>query len=141
MEAIYLYSEGYPHFIQQIGYSVFAIDTDNNITKEDVERGMFKSKGAFDLIGDRYYKDMYYNKIKIDSYREILIIMAKNSNDWVSRKDIEKQFSGKKDTLTNGIKALRDRNIILSKPGRRGLYRLQWIGFAVWINLVNRIKE
>ena len=141
VEAIYLYSEGYPHFIQQIGYSVFAIDTDNNITKEDVERGMFKSKGAFDLIGDRYYKDMYYNKIKIDSYREILIIMAKNSNDWVSRKDIEKQFSGKKDTLTNGIKALRDRNIILSKPGRRGLYRLQWIGFAVWINLVNRIKE
>lgn len=48
--------------------------------------------------------------------------MGKKFNDWVSRKEIEQQFSGKKDTLTNGIKALRDRNIILSKPGSRGLY-------------------
>ena len=141
IEHIYFYSEGYPHFVQQIGYSAFAVDTDNNITAEDVKHGMFMENGAFDLIGDRYYKDMYYNKIKIDSYREILNIMAKKFNDWVSRKEIEQQFHGKKDTLTNGIKALRDRNIILSKPGRRGLYRLQWIGFAVWINIINKRKE
>lgn len=141
MEYIYLYSEGYPHFVQQIGYSAFAFDADNEITEEDVKQGMFIEKGAFDLIGNRYYKDMYYNKIKIDSYREILHIMAKKLNDWVSRKEIEQQFRGKKNTLTNGIKALRDRNIILSKPGSRGLYRLQWIGFAVWINIINRRKE
>lgn len=141
MEEIYFYSEGYPHFVQQIGYSVFAHDTDNNITEEDVKCGMFLKNGAFDLIGDRYYKDMYYNKIKIDSYREILNIMAKNLNNWVSRKNIEEQFSGKKNTLTNGIKALRDRNIILSKPGNRGLYRLQWIGFAAWINIINKKNE
>src|SRR3989344_4715511 len=37
-EGIYFYSEGYPHFVQQIGYSVFEIDRDNKITKEDVQR-------------------------------------------------------------------------------------------------------
>lgn len=141
IEHIYFYSEGYPHFVQQIGHSAFAVDTDDNITEEDVKHGMFMENGAFDLIGDRYYKDMYYEKIKIDSYREILNIMAKKLNNWVSRKEIEQQFHGKKDALTNGIKALRDRNIILSKPGRRGLYRLQWIGFAVWINIINKRKE
>ncbi len=137
LDAICLYSEGYPHFVQQIGYSSFAIDTDNNIDETDVREAMFLKNGAFDKIGNRYYKYMYYGRIKRDSYRQILNIMAQKSNNWVSRKEIEKQFSGNKTTLTNGIKALRDRNIILSKPGSRGSYRLQWIGFAVWINIIN----
>ena len=102
---------------------------------------MFNKNGALDLIGDRYYKDMYFGKIKKDSYRQILNIMANKSNKWISRKEIEKYFKGEKTTLKNGIKALRDRNIILSKPGSRGLYRLQWIGFAVWINKNNKRSE
>ena len=141
LEYIYLYSEGYPHFVQQIGYSAFMGDTDNNIDKSDVQDAMFVKNGALDLIGDRYYKDMYYSKIKKDSYRQILNIMARKSNDWVSKKEIEKQFKGKETTLKNGIKALRDRNIILSKPGSRGFYRLQWIGFAVWISKNNSRSE
>lgn len=141
IEYIYRYSEGYPHFVQQIGYSAFMIDTDNNIDKSDVNDAMFNKNGALDLIGDRYYKDMYYGKIKKDSYRQILDIMACKFNDWVSRKEIEEQFKGEKNTLKNGIKALRDRNIILSKPGIRGYYRLQWIGFAVWINTNNKRSE
>ena len=141
LEYIHLYSEGYPHFVQQIGYSAFMVDKDNNIDKSDVRHAMFVKNGALDLIGDRYYKDMYYGKIKKDSYRRILNIMARKFIEWVSRKEIEEQFKGGKTTLKNGIKALRDRNIILSKPGSRGLYRLQWIGFAVWINKNNSRSE
>jgi len=141
LKYIYLYSEGYPHFVQQIGYSAFVVDTDNHIDKSDVNDAMFNKNGALDLIGDRYYKNMYYSKIKKDSYRQILNIMASKSNKWVSKKEIKKYFKGKKTTLENGIKALRDRNIILSKPGTRGLYRLQWIGFAFWININNKRSE
>lgn len=141
LEYIYLYSEGYPHFVQQIGYSAFMVDIDNNIDKSDVHDAMFAKNGALDLIGDRYYKDMYYGKIKEDSYRQILNIMARKFNDWVSKKEIKEKFKGKKSTLENGIKALRDRNIILSKPGSRGFYRLQWIGFAVWISKNNSRSE
>jgi len=97
---------------------------------------LFKEK----FIEDRYYEDMY-GKIKKDSYRQILNIMARKSNDWVSKKEIKKKFKGKKTTLENGIKALRDRDIILSKPGSRGLYRLQLIGFAVWISKNNSRSE
>ncbi len=140
-DSIHTYSEGYPHFVQQIAYSAYALDSDNNIDVADVYGAMFNENGALDLIGDRYYKDLYYGKIKQDSYRQILDIMATKLNDWVSLKEIKEQFRGEKTTLTNGIKALRDRSIILSKPGRRGLYRLQWIGFAVWINRVNERKQ
>jgi len=141
IDRIYVYSEGYPHFVQQIAYSAYALDADNNIDVADVENAMFSENGALDLIGDRYYKNLYYGKIKQDSYRQILDIMALKFNEWVSRKEIESVFTGKESTLTNGIKALRDRSIILSKPGRRGLYRLQWVGFAVWINRLNQRKQ
>jgi len=141
IDLIHTYSEGYPHFVQQIAYSAYALDSDNNIDVADVERAMFSEKGALDLIGDRYYKDLYYGKIKQDSYREILNIMAIKINNWVSKQEIREQFHGKTTTLTNGIKALRERSIILSKPGRSGLYRLQWVGFAIWINTINQRKQ
>lgn len=138
IERIHTYSEGYPHFVQQIAYSAYDLDSDDNVDVADVERAMFQERGALDLIGDRYYRDLYYGRIKEDSYREILSIMAERLNRWVSLAEIREKFHGKSTTLTNGIKALRDRNIILSKPGRKGLYRLQWAGFAAWIYRVNQ---
>ena len=32
--------------------------------------------GALDLIGDRYYRDAFYNRISKESYRQVLRIMA-----------------------------------------------------------------
>lgn len=133
LDHIIFYSEGYPHFVQQIGASVFSIDVDNVITVEDVKKGMLMPNGALDLIGDKYYKDIYYNRIEAESYRQILKIMAQKWNDWISKKEIEEKFKGKPTALINGLKALRDRNIILSKSGTKGLYRLQWKSFAFWI--------
>jgi len=141
LEHIIFYSEGYPHFVQQIGASSFTVNTDNIITLEDVKKGMFMRGGALDLIGAKYYKDLYYNRISVDSYREILKIMAQRWNDWICKKDIAKQFKGKPTTLLNGLKALRDRNIILSKSGTRGLYRLQWKSFAFWIKTVTEQQD
>ncbi len=128
-------SEGYPHFIQQFGYSSFATDTDNLIDRDDVSKGAFGPHGAMELIGDRYYRDKFYNKIQKESYRQVLRIMAENLDTWVSKEDIRKNFKGKESVLTNALKALRDRDIILSKEGERGVYRLQHKGFALWIKL------
>ncbi|MBD3339408.1 MAG: AAA family ATPase [Candidatus Lokiarchaeota archaeon] len=138
---IYFFSEGYPHFVQQICYSTLSIDDDNHISIEDVENGFGNKGGAVDLIGDRYYKNLFFNKINVDSYRQILRIMAKKWNSWVSKEEIRQEFKGKASTLDNGIKALRDRNIILSKKGARGLYRLQWASFAFWIRTYSKYIE
>jgi len=128
-------SEGYPHFIQQFGYSAFAKDTDSVIDKADAAAGAFGARGALELIGDRYYRDDFYNKIQQDAYRQVLRIMADSLDAWISKEKIRQRFRGKDSTLSNALKALRDRHIILSKEGTPGVYRLQHRGFALWMKL------
>lgn len=128
-------SEGYPHFIQQFGYSAFATDTDNNIDNNDVLIGAFGKGGAMQAIGDKYYRDNFYRKIQKDSYRQVLRLMADNLDSWVTKRELKKKFSGSESVLDNALKALRDRQIILSKEGERGTYRLQHKGFAWWIKV------
>ena len=140
METLVDYAEGYPHFIQQFGYSAFDVDSDNIIDRDDVGRGAFGARGAMEKIGDSYYRNDFYNKIQKDSYRQVLRIMAEKLDDWVTKEEIKRQFKGKSGTLDNAIKALRDRHIILSKEGTRGVYRLQHKGFALWIKLYTEGK-
>ncbi len=132
-ELLVTLSEGYPHFIQQFGYSAFAADTDDLIDRHDVSRGAFEQGGAFDQIGDHYYRNDFYNKIQKESYRKVLRIMAENLDGWVTKQEIRKRFKGRDSVLNNAIKALRDRKIIWSKEGETGVYRLQHKGFATWI--------
>ena len=140
-EGIYFYSEGYPHFVQQIGYSVFEIDRDNKITKEDVQRGFLDDHGALEKIGDRYYSKLFYKDINTQSQRDILEIMSEKWNDFVSREEIKKKFSGKETSLNNGIRALIEKGTIIPKDGSKGKYRLQWVSFALWIKNHNRAKH
>lgn len=128
-----LLSEGYPHFIQQFGFSAFAFDTDGTITNEDVLDGATGKNGAISYIGNHYYRIDFYEKIRKESYRQVLRIMAKYNSEWVSKAEIKKAFRGKEATLNSAIKALRDRNIIVSKEGERGKYRLGSRAFAMWI--------
>jgi len=88
-----------------------------------------------ELIGDRYYRDAYDNKIQKESYRQVLRIMADKLDDWVTKKEIKEKFKGSKTTLDNALFALRDRQIIFGKEGEVGVYRLQHKGFAWWIKL------
>lgn len=129
------FSEGYPHFIQQFSYSAFEDNTDGEISGDDVSRSAFRSGGALDAIGDRYYATAFYDKIKSDEYREVLLIMADNMNNWISKADIRAKFSGSENTLSNALSILVDRKIILKNPSKNGEYRLQQRGFALWIKL------
>lgn len=95
--------------------------------------GAFDKNGALECIGRKYYHADYYNKIKADSYRQVLIIMSEHLDAWVTKKQISDKFKGTPNVLTNAIKALQDRNIIVAKPGTRGTYKLLDKGFAWWI--------
>ena len=134
-EQLVFFAEGYPHFIQQFGYSAFSVDTDYEIDEDDVLQGAFGTRGALEQIGDRYYRDDFYNRIQKDSYRQVLRIMADGLDEWIRKREIRERFSGKDSDLSNAIYALRERNIIQSKEGVRGVYRLRHKGFALWIKL------
>jgi hypothetical protein len=128
-------AEGYPHFVQQFGYSAFSVDQDGKIDSLDVQKGAFGPRGALELIGERYYRNDFYNKIQKDTYRQVLRIMADDLDAWVTRDKIKSKFRGKDSTLRNALQALRTRHIILSKEGEKGVYRLQHKGFALWIKI------
>ncbi|MBE9594921.1 MAG: AAA family ATPase [Proteobacteria bacterium] len=128
-------ADGYPHFIQQFGHSAFACNTDNVIALKDVKKGAFGKSGALELIGNRYYRNDFYNRIGKDSYGQVLRIMADKLDGWVTKKEIRSRYKGNESTLNNALKALRDRHIIISKEGSKGVYRLQHKGFALWIRI------
>lgn len=134
-------SEGFPHFIHQYGYCAFDLSDGKIITDENVQDGAFGNNGAIEKIGDKYYRDDFYNKIKVDSYRQVLVIMAEKLDLWVTKKHIKSKFKGQSSTLDNAINALRTRGIILSKEGTKGTYRLQDKGFAWWIAMNQKKDE
>lgn len=135
MDLLVEFSEGYPHFIQQFGYSAFEANSDSVIDIGDINRGALGPRGAIEQIGNRYYRDDFYNKIQKDTYRQVLRIMANYQNDWVSKQEIRSKWPGKQGTLNNALHALKERKIILTKEGERGVYRLQYRAFATWIKI------
>ncbi len=129
---VYL-SEGFPHFIQQFAFCAFAKDDDGIISIDDVFDSAFGSGGAFDLIGQRYYREAFYKKIREESYRQVLRIMATEKGEWVTKEAIRRKFKGKASTLSNAIHALVNGGMIVRKSGTVGTYRLVHRGFATWI--------
>jgi hypothetical protein len=97
--------------------------------------GAVGESGAINSIGNRYYRNDFYNKIQKDSYRQVLRIMAEHLDEWVDKESIRQQFKGKPATLDNAIYALRNRHIIMSQEGAKGVYRLQNRAFAYWVKL------
>lgn len=127
-------SEGYPHFIQQFAFSAFEADTDNEIDEEDVLDGAFNENGgALQQLGLSYFEDLYFEKIWSDEYRNVLRAMAEASGDWISKSTIRERTKLRETTLGNALSALKKRNIIIPKRGKKGVYRLPSRSFGVWI--------
>lgn len=134
-------SEGYPHFIQQFAWSAFERDTNNIIEIDDAAQGAFGPDGAFEQLGMKYFHDLYFAQIGSDEYRSILYTMSDHFDGWVTKDQIRKESGVKETKLTNGLAALKQRNIILTKEGERGVYRLPTRSFAVWIKAMTHATQ
>ncbi len=127
------YSEGYPDFIQQFAYCAFEVDDDNLIDEKDVKEGAYMKNGAFYQLGVKYFQAQYFDQLGSDEYRKVLRAMANHLDGWVTKAQIRSVVNMKDTTLDNAIHALKDRNIIIPKQGKKGEYRLPTKSFAVWI--------
>lgn len=130
-------SEGYPHFIQQFGYSTFEADRDNHIDITDVLSGTFNENGALDQLGHKYFQEHFFEKVGTDDYRKVLIFMADFQDQWVSRSVIIDGLKGilNSSTIDNALRALKSKNIILQSSANRGEYKLPTRSFAAWIKV------
>jgi len=133
-EMLAVMSEGLPHFIQQFASSAFGADSDGRITVDDVLDSSLGPGGAYELIGNRYYRDAFYSQIRQELYRKVLRIMADESG-WVGKATIRAKLQGrgKDTTLTNAIHTLIEKGLIIREPGKVGSYKLVSRGLAVWI--------
>ncbi len=126
-------SEGYPHFLQQFGYSAFDADVDNNISKDDVLTGAFGVHGAMEQLGSKYFHDLYFAQINSEDYRKVLQAMATKLDGWISRSEIIKISQVKEMTVANALQALKAKNIVIPNEKKTGEYRLPTKSFAAWI--------
>ena len=135
-------TEGYPHFIQQFAYCAFDADDDNNIDGEDVQKGAYGDTGALKQLGLKYFEKQFFDQIGSDEYRQVLRVMAKHFDGWVTKAEIRKEATGiKASTLDNALAALKSRGIIVAKPGTKGTYKLPSRSFAVWIRAYTHAEE
>lgn len=134
-------SEGYPHFVQQFGFSAYDADTDNVISLDDVIRGAHDENGAIAQLGSKYFDQLYYSKISSEEYRKVLVAMAAHGDQWVQRRDLAAACKIKDSTFNNALAALKSRSIILADETRQGFYRLPTRSFAAWINAVNSVEK
>jgi hypothetical protein len=105
-EMLIALAEGYPHFIQQFGFSAFESDSDYTIDAEDVKKGATGKHGALTQIGDSYYRD-----------------------------DLTAVFGGDNEALRASVDALLSRGLIVLNDAKPGVIGLQHRGFAFWIKM------
>ena len=116
------------------------MDNDNVIDVQDVLTGALRRNGAFHQLGLKYYEKLYFDQIGSDEYREVLRVMSEKLDEWVSKDDIRRSLKIKESTLDNAIAALKKRNIIITKAGAKGVYRLPTKSFAVWISAFTKAR-
>jgi hypothetical protein len=135
-------SEGYPHFIQQFSYCAFEEDKDGIIDDADVQAGAFRPEGgAIQQLGLKYYEDPFFGQISSEEYRKVLRAMSVHLDGWVDKITIRKETGLRDSTLANALRALKSKNIIVPKRGRKGIYRLPTKSFAVWIRAFTQVPE
>jgi len=134
-------SEGYPHFIQQYAHSSFDHDSDNKIDVTDVKDALLKENGALQLLGQRYFENMYTDELRSDDYRTVLQVIARHMPGYVSPGQITTESGLKRHTVNNALAACKKRGSVIPRSGHVGQYCLPSRSFAVWIQAFKIAKE
>ncbi len=132
-------SEGYPYFLQQFCYNSFEVDDDGTIDEEDIKIGIYDAnRGALRQLGEKLFNNMFYDKIDSRDYRKVLQFMASRNKTWITRSDIVNHSNVKVSAINNALQALKERQIILDNPNKKGEYRLPSRSFGTWINIFTK---
>jgi len=141
VELIADWSDGFPGIVQEFAYSAFGRDDDGVIDEQDVRDGATGGSGAYERLGERYFKELFYEQVQSDSYRLMLRFMSNTGTNWVKKEAIRQGTKLTPSIVTNGINALTSRELITPRPGVRGQYRLASRALATWINQFTKLPN
>lgn len=132
-------SEGIPSFFQHLGYYAFEHDTDQNLDKDDLIRGLKgtdSKPGALEQLEQKFFRRLYLNLVQSNTYREILHIMAESSSQTVEISEIKQNIeSTEPQNVGSYVGNMVKRGVINKVKGKRGLYQLPNLAFKVFLRL------
>ena len=139
---ILFYSENYPHLIQELGFSSFLMSEDNEIKKEDVEKGLYGSEdyeGSINKLGQLFFRKMYNDIRKNESYKEVLRLMSDIGNgekEWTLRQEIMEKASKKRTSISAALSNLSNKKFLVKNPDKKGEYKFYSKMFQVYISKI-----
>lgn len=140
---IWEYSDGHPQFCHQIGYNAFeaaskelGIDDDVIIDASHVVSGAFGERGALDIIGDVYFRDVYEDLKNSHHELNILRLLTETEGFAVDLDGILSSMEVDADMLDYAIENLVDSGLILFNS-RNHNCKLKYASFAYWFSSNN----
>lgn len=130
---IFEYSDGHPHFVHQFGYCAFEASVVRGgtlaITAADVTRGAISSRGAFDLLGDMYFRPSLEG-VELEEFAlQLLDYMTENPRHFFGEKEIAAQLGCDLYTISLLLRQMCGLSIL---HGDKGSYRVRYACFAYW---------
>lgn len=138
LAAIANLSDGYPQFIQQLASSAFDATSDNMIDLGDFDKGLAP---AMQELAAKYFKGPVLQEIFSDDYRTVLAALAQDGDRWVTKAEIRERTKLKESQVTNALSTLKQKLLIIPKPGKKGVYRLPSKAFALWVSVAIKVPH
>ena len=142
LDSIVFWSTGFPSLLQEMCYSVWEANDDNQIDDDDVVNGLIE---AIEELERKYFRRRFLQQVGSNTYREILDIMASNDDDVIQYKWICEKLKKSKSKCKNPGSYLGNmvsRGIIRKvRAGRRGEYQFSDRMFKLYIRLLEFRKS
>lgn len=140
LDSIVFWATGFPSLLQEMCYSVWEANDDNQIDDDDVMNGLI---GAIEELERKYFRRRFLQQVGSNTYREILDIMASNDDDIIQYKWIcEKLKKSKCKNPGSYLGNMVARGIVRKvRAGKRGEYQFSDRMFKLYIRLLEFRKS
>ncbi|GJM09707.1 MAG: hypothetical protein DHS20C11_19830 [Lysobacteraceae bacterium] len=146
-EVIWMYSDGHPHFVQQLGYCAFeaalnsvrdsAVNYDREfpmdfcVQAEHVHQGALHREGAIQIMGDIYFEAVFRRLSK--SNEKLLILRQLVESDGFELPRSEIKCLPETNDVDNELLDLCDSGLII-EDRLTDCYKIRYASFAYWLS-------
>ncbi len=141
-------SQGYPTFLQELGYGLVEVDDDNLLDEADLLdalAGTAGYEGVLPRLGAKYFDRKMFTEIRSERPRDILRVLADAAVDpsrpqgWVQRRHIAELVGVESGSLSPYLNSLMDSGLVERDPTRSGHYRIGSFLLGLYVRFIHSI--